>query len=1013
MDTNLGRVIGYDGKEIELSRDSLYIKWRYVGDTNWKNLISLNDLKVGLPKGGTTNQVLTKLSNNDWDYIWKTPEGGGGSVDDGVYHPKNGDELYDIFENEPGWAKIIDFSNFDYSTFYKDGYIIDGKSFTIRNFSMGSDWGARQFNWLKSPLFTLNNGATLYFQKLVIDISNVHHDAGDGQEAANNAPVIRVNNGSYVSIVDGGMININNVTGIDKYVAIELNNSNTNIQNFGIIINSYDMRRPSGIDSLTCGILCNGFSYGENNFDRVGFEINGNTTEKYGIKYNDDLGGFIKIHGCNFIVDDGNGYSIYCSNKTILELNFANVGKIDGMAITVKQLSPDTDYYKDDIIEINNKLYQVTQDFNSNDYNDIEDGYGQVYEDFWTINVTGTMYSIEDPNGRISSYETTDDGYRAKGLTLDTENWNLPISDQNLTSDNAQDAIKELASRESGGGFANLYDTKLLSQAIADKGWAFQGYSTRQDLSKDDIPTVYEDIKMKYDNCDSAPSSSFTTLLNNAIPTGMFAIDDTHIYATTDRTSSPVYLKRTLLSSFPGINWENTGIPVGWGGFKPIAVGDKLLIVRGYRSGGGNVNINIYNKSDCSLIKTITTKPGTDNDIIHILTIGGKKVFFLVYQIENNNIVLSKIEDDLLANEVILRDDLSSVIGQPAYDEVNDTYWFYYSGNSKICKTTDNFATFIEVTNHGHGYYPQQPPSTFIKGETILVTSTNNGVTAKVSLDSGQTWDYVRMNSNTLPINALPYFDGEIMYCQFRYNNKGNIYTTTDLHNFTFFAETLNDGGYSNGLLIYVPQKDTLFTNLGQSRNSVDYLGIVKTVYTDTYTIGSSSINVDYYKYGSFKICVKDGGTNDANIDTVYNALGYENYFVIDDTNETLALPRNSNLWTMMYVGDDYEDSNLPTGNYSAVALKSEIEKLPDQTGQNGKYLKTNGTSTSWQDIELPSSMLQEAATVALTGDYSDLSNKPSINNITLSGNKSANDLGLQNQLTWTYTEATETLEVE
>lgn len=81
MDTNLGRVIGYDGKQIELSRDSLYIKWRYVGDAVWKNLIALNDLKVGLPKGGKTDQVLAKLSNNDWDYVWKTPESGGGSVD--------------------------------------------------------------------------------------------------------------------------------------------------------------------------------------------------------------------------------------------------------------------------------------------------------------------------------------------------------------------------------------------------------------------------------------------------------------------------------------------------------------------------------------------------------------------------------------------------------------------------------------------------------------------------------------------------------------------------------------------------------------------------------------------------------------------------------------------------------------------------------------------------------------------------------------------------------------------
>lgn len=392
----------------------------------------------------------------------------GGDTDDGVFHPRNGDELNEIFANEPGYSKTIDFSNFDFSTFYPDGYTINEKAFTIRNFSMGSNWGAWQFNWMKSPLFTLNNGATLYFQNLVINVEDVHHDPQGGSEASNTAPILRASNGSHISITNGGMININNVTGIDKYVAIELNDSNIYIQNFGITINSYDENRPDDIDSLTCAIECNGFSYAENNFDRAGFDISGNTTEKYGIKYNDDLGGFIKIGGGGFNVDGGNGYSIYCSNKTILELNFVNVGKIDGMPITVKQLSPNTDYYKDDIIEINDKLYQVTQDFNSNDYDNIEDGYGQVYEDFWTINVTGTMYSIEDPNERIGSYETTDGGYRASGLTLDTDNWNLPISDVHLQSDNAQDAIKELAARGGGGGSISQTDYWQHAEVIQD-----------------------------------------------------------------------------------------------------------------------------------------------------------------------------------------------------------------------------------------------------------------------------------------------------------------------------------------------------------------------------------------------------------------------------------------------------------------------------------------------------------------------------------------------------------------
>ena len=49
-----------------------------------------------------------------------------------------------------------------------------------------------------------------------------------------------------------------------------------------------------------------------------------------------------------------------------------------------------------------------------------------------------------------------------------------------------------------GGGGTSLYDIKTTVNAATEKGWAFTCKATRQDLSKDDIPTVYKDIKMKY-----------------------------------------------------------------------------------------------------------------------------------------------------------------------------------------------------------------------------------------------------------------------------------------------------------------------------------------------------------------------------------------------------------------------------------------------------------------------------------------------------------------------------------
>lgn len=40
---------------------------------------SIRELQAGVPKGGTINQALVKLSSADYDYDWGTPSGGGGA----------------------------------------------------------------------------------------------------------------------------------------------------------------------------------------------------------------------------------------------------------------------------------------------------------------------------------------------------------------------------------------------------------------------------------------------------------------------------------------------------------------------------------------------------------------------------------------------------------------------------------------------------------------------------------------------------------------------------------------------------------------------------------------------------------------------------------------------------------------------------------------------------------------------------------------------------------------------
>lgn len=40
----LASLIGTDGREIQLQKTSTYIQWRYVGETEWTNLIALTDI---------------------------------------------------------------------------------------------------------------------------------------------------------------------------------------------------------------------------------------------------------------------------------------------------------------------------------------------------------------------------------------------------------------------------------------------------------------------------------------------------------------------------------------------------------------------------------------------------------------------------------------------------------------------------------------------------------------------------------------------------------------------------------------------------------------------------------------------------------------------------------------------------------------------------------------------------------------------------------------------------------
>ena len=499
-----------------------------------------------------------------------------------------------------------------------------------------------------------------------------------------------------------------------------------------------------------------------------------------------------------------------------------------------------------------------------------------------------------------------------------------------------------LGSAEGGsgkGGGANLYDIKTTANAIADKGWAFTCKDTRQDLVKADVPTVYDDILTKYRNCDNAPSSSYVQLPISECRYNTFCLDDTYFYGTTNPNHDRS-LKRSPISLFPSIVWESIPISTaitsngGTQNNRYLSVGDNLIVIH------NNVQtsvqpyyeeINIYKKSDFSLYKTIRVKYQKDS-WIYLLNINGVKTFYIFYpNMDDNNYTLVTLVDNETAEFDTIRTDLGGGIGLPSYD--NGTFIFFNGADEYISKTTDNFRTITQITKFSYNYSHSTLRDIFKIGNNMVCCCGNGRLSGtRYSTDNGETWQYYSGLGFT-EINNGAWCDGETFYgcC---YDDGGpHLYKSTNLLNFTKLvpSETIN------GAINVLDNPSTIFFQDGYT---VKYLGIVKTIYTDTYTVNGANVNINYYKYDDWKICLPDA-TNDTNLNTVYNFLGYLNYWRLNETNETITLPRNSNLYSMMYVGDNYQD--ILTGiSGNVTRLLPQVEAIDDSSATISLAVKGN-----------------------------------------------------------------------
>jgi hypothetical protein len=345
---------------------------------------AINDKQDALPN------LPTKVNSNLKNYKVLANNGSGVewvSTSDGVYHPANDEELKKILYSSIQ-SGAIDFSNFDYSTFDENGYIINNKFFTFRNFSL-STWNCSNFKWFKKPVFTLNN-SQIIGSPFVINASDIVVD-----DETDNEPLIKANNSGFQLQI--GTITASNIDTTSKIALIELNKSTAHFTNYLLSLNGTPILDDDPIDNT--GLLLEVNSSPDILFSECVCELF-NFKHMHSIKYIRDIPTSLKLNRTDLVCGSDDIQIIIPDNSDIL-LSHSVVGKINTLS-------------------------------NNEEPN---------------IFVNGRWYSAEDDTNKIKDFECMDYGFRANGLTLNTDQWHFPIHDENLQSDNAQDAIKELATR--------------------------------------------------------------------------------------------------------------------------------------------------------------------------------------------------------------------------------------------------------------------------------------------------------------------------------------------------------------------------------------------------------------------------------------------------------------------------------------------------------------------------------------------------------------------------------------
>lgn len=479
---------------------------------------------------------------------------------------------------------------------------------------------------------------------------------------------------------------------------------------------------------------------------------------------------------------------------------------------------------------------------------------------------------------------------------------------------------------------ATLFDIKRRSiddisdEKLVQKGWCCINESQPKRLAKANVPTAYNFLKEKLDGVDANIEGWQSKSFNNGIfsvivddnllisyyGSGIYKCKIGEINDTSKWIQVNVTLNGTNAPDFSRAN---------------VIITDKVVC---FTTVDGSLRyLIVLDRYTLEQVKSISLNFNSD---VRFTSLVNNYIFIGInnttYRIPNTNIA-----DDIVLETVKSGLDIRLVF------KFDGTYYYFirweggYPRKWWVEKTTD-FNNIISIGRlSGFGADAYKCMFTYDNNGNIYNFLQTNTIKKSKNIEtwsgSGtEVWENTTLdftNYGSAYTNA-----SEIMFIfknqtgfVIAYNLQDGgacIIYSTDLKNFQFiiktsfsfssykqeYGDTNGDyANYGNGWTLYFSQPHA-----------------VPIVYTDTI----NGIDIKYYKSGDWKICTPNIAVgNDDNLQSVYEYLGYLNYWWIDTANEQITLQRDSAFETFMFVGDDYEDSTLPTGSYSPYATKQDV----------------------------------------------------------------------------------------